>query len=60
MTVRLGSHDAWNIARILNERRRGAGFGIPNRIAVFFDGKPITPVGYESPTAPVDVGRCIG
>jgi hypothetical protein len=56
----LGSHDEWNIARILNERRRGtAEFGIPNQIAVFFDGKPVTPGDYDSPTAPGDVGRCI-
>jgi hypothetical protein len=56
----LGSHDEWNIVRILNDRRRGiAEFGIPNQIAVLFDGKPVTPGGYESPTAPGDVGRCI-
>jgi hypothetical protein len=46
--------------RILNDRRRGiAEFGVPNQIAVLFDGKPVTPGGYESPTAPGDVGRCI-
>ena len=56
----LGSHDEWNIARILNERRRGvAEFGIPNQIALFFDGKPVIPGGYESPAAAGDVGRCI-
>ena len=56
----LGSHDEWNIARILNDRRRGvAEYGIANQIAVFFDGKPVTPGGYESPTASGDVGRCI-
>ena len=56
----LGSHDEWNIVRILNDRRRGiAEFGIPNQIAVLYDGKPMTPGGYESPTAPGDVGRCI-
>ena len=56
----LGSHDEWNIARILNERRRGVSeLGIPNQIALFFDGKPVTPGGYESPAASGDVGRCI-
>jgi hypothetical protein len=56
----LGSHDEWNIARILNERRRGvAEFGIPNQIALFFDGQPIAPGGYETPASLGDVGRCI-
>ena len=56
----LGSHDEWNVARILNERRRGVSeLGIPNQIALFFDGKPVAPGGYESPAASGDVGRCI-
>jgi hypothetical protein len=55
-----GSHDEWNIARLINARRRGADdFGIANQLAIFFDGLPQTPGGYESPTAPGDVGRCI-
>jgi hypothetical protein len=55
-----GSHDEWNIARSINVRRRGAtDFGIANQLAIFFDGLPQTPGGYESPTAPGDVGRCI-
>ncbi len=37
-----GSHDEWNIARMLNERRRGADdSGIANQLAVFFDGQPV-------------------
>ena len=56
----LGSHDEWNIARILNDRRRGvADLGIPNQIALFFDGQPILPGGYDASTSPGDVGRCI-
>jgi hypothetical protein len=56
----LGSHDEWNIARLINARRRGAtDFGIPNQLAVFFDGLPQTPGGYESTTTAGDVGRCI-
>ena len=56
----LGSHDEWNIARLINARRRGATeFGIANQLAIFFDGLPQTPGGYESPTAPGDVARCI-
>jgi hypothetical protein len=55
-----GSHDEWNIARLINDRRRGAAdFGIANQLAVFFDGHPVTPGGYENPTASGDVGRCI-
>lgn len=56
----LGSHDEWNIARILNERRRGiAELGIPNQLALFFDGKPVIPGGFEIASATGDVGRCI-
>jgi hypothetical protein len=55
-----GSHDEWNIARLINDRRRGAtDYGIANQLAIFFDGHPQTPGGYESPTANGDVGRCI-
>nr|WP_244422915.1 hypothetical protein [Bradyrhizobium sp. ORS 278] len=55
-----GSHDEWNIARMINDRRRGAtDYGIANQLAVFFNGQPTSPGGYESPTAAGDVGRCI-
>ena len=55
-----GSHDEWNIARAINERRRGAvDFGIANQLAIFFDGQPVTPGGYENPAASGDTGRCI-
>jgi hypothetical protein len=55
-----GSHDEWNIARLINEHRRGAtDYGIANQLAIFFDGHPQTPGGYESPAASGDVGRCI-
>jgi hypothetical protein len=55
-----GSHDEWNIARSINDRRRGAtDYGIANQLAIFFDGHPQTPGGYESLTAGGDVGRCI-
>ncbi|MGJ4941527.1 hypothetical protein ACQR1W_13215 [Bradyrhizobium sp. HKCCYLS1011] len=55
-----GSHDEWNIARLINDRRRGAAdFGIANQLAVLFDGQPVSPGGYETPTASGDVGRCI-
>jgi hypothetical protein len=55
-----GSHDEWNIARLINERRRGAtDFGIANQLAVMFDGQPVSPGGYETPTTAGDAGRCI-
>jgi hypothetical protein len=55
-----GSHDEWNIARLINVRRRGAtDFGIANQLAIFFDGQPQSPGAYESPTAAGDTGRCV-
>jgi hypothetical protein len=55
-----GSHDEWNIARILNDRRRGAdSLGIANELAIFFDGKPVNPGNYETAVASGDAGRCI-
>jgi hypothetical protein len=60
VTYSYGSHDEWNIARLINARRRGATeFGIANQLAIFFDGLPQTPGGYEIPTTAGDVGRCI-
>jgi hypothetical protein len=55
-----GSHDEWNIARLINVRRRGAtDYGIANQLAIFFDGQPQSPGAYEIPTAPGDAGRCV-
>jgi hypothetical protein len=55
-----GSHDEWNIARLLNERRRGAAdFGIANQLPMLFDGEAVNPGSYEAPAAGGDVGRCI-
>ena len=55
-----GSHDEWNIARIINERRRGADdFGIANQLSILFDGRAAAPGAAEAPIASGDVGRCI-
>ena len=55
-----GSHDEWNIVRILNERRRGATkSGIADQIAVWFDGRAAVPGAYEQSIAAGDAGRCI-
>jgi hypothetical protein len=55
-----GSHDEWNIARIINERRRGADdFGIANQLSILFDGRAAAPGAAEASIAGGDVGRCI-
>jgi hypothetical protein len=55
-----GSHDEWNIVRLLNERRRGADdFGIGNQIAIMFDGRATSPADFEIGDAAGDVGRCV-
>ena len=55
-----GSHDEWNIIRILNERRRGATRrGIADQIAVWFDGRAAVPGAYEQAIAAGDAGRCV-
>jgi hypothetical protein len=60
VTYSYGSHDEWNIARLINVRRRGAtDLGIANQLAIFFDGQPQSPGAYEIPTSAGDVGRCV-
>ena len=55
-----GSHDEWNIARIINERRRGsADYGVANQLGIVFDGAAAAPGAAEAPIASGDVGRCI-
>jgi hypothetical protein len=54
-----GSHDEWNIARLINERRRGsADFGIARQLAILFDGQAAPPAEYEASVASGYVGRC--
>ncbi len=49
----LGSHDEWNIWRLLNERRRASGkYGISDQIAGYFEGRQIAPGATVVPTAP--------
>ena len=56
----LGSHDEWNIARMLNERRRGAAeYGIGNQLGIMYDGRSAAPGNYDASVAGGDVGRCI-
>jgi hypothetical protein len=55
-----GSHDEWNILRILNERRRGAdGYGVTNQLPVLFDGRALPPGSFEDGVALGYAGRCV-
>jgi hypothetical protein len=55
-----GSHDEWNIARIINERRRGAtDYGLANQLGIMFDGAAAAPGAAEAPISSGDAGRCV-
>jgi S1/P1 Nuclease len=55
----IGSHDEWNISHLLNERRRASDeFGIGNQISILFDGRGVTPGGFEGSAAGGNVGAC--
>jgi hypothetical protein len=48
----LGSHDEWNIARAVNEKRRSASrTAIARQWGIWFDGHPVPPSAYETPAA---------
>jgi S1/P1 nuclease len=61
-----GSHDEWNIAELLNQRRRASDlpgsdsqqFGIGDQIAIFFDGQAVTPGNFDAGAAVGTVGSC--
>jgi len=54
-----GSHDEWNILRVLNDKRRGgAQFGVANQIASFYDGHATPPSAAEQGISTGYVGRC--
>ena len=57
-----GSHDEWNIVRLINERRRHeqhrAEFGMARQLAVLFDGQALAPGPVETVTAPGYLGGC--
>jgi hypothetical protein len=55
-----GSHDEWNIARIINERRRGStDYGLANQLGIMFDGAAAAPGAAEAPISSGDAGRCV-
>ena len=55
----LGSHDEWNIARLINEGRRKTAGGIALQWAIWFDGNPASPSQLEASAAPGYVGACL-
>jgi hypothetical protein len=59
VSVSRGSHDEWNIVRLVNERRRAdPKLGMGNQIAVMFDGHGIDPADAEAPVSEGYVGKC--
>ena len=56
----LGSHDEWNIAKAINERRRSANkaTGITDQLGVLFDGRGAAPALLEGPVQAGDAGQC--
>jgi hypothetical protein len=55
-----GSHDEWNIVNLLNAKRQAhlGALGIENQIAIFFDGRQISPGSYPTQAMP-GYGRLI-
>ena len=54
-----GSHDEWNIFRIINERRRAdPKLGVPNQLPVLFDGRGVPAVDTENLVSEGYVGQC--
>lgn len=54
-----GSHDEWNILRLINAKRLGGTqFGVANQIASFYDGRPTPPSAAEQPVSNGYMGRC--
>ena len=54
-----GSHDEWNILRLINVKRLGGTqFGVANQIASFYDGRPTPPSAAEQTVSNGYMGRC--
>jgi 2-polyprenyl-6-methoxyphenol hydroxylase-like FAD-dependent oxidoreductase len=59
ITFSYGSHDEWNILRLINVKRLGGTqFGVANQIASFYDGRPTPPSAAEQPVSNGYMGRC--
>jgi len=54
-----GSHDEWNIIRLINERRRSdPKLGVPNQLPVLFDGRSVPAADSEAGISEGYVGKC--
>jgi hypothetical protein len=55
-----GSHDEWNIVRMINQKRRAADAksGIAAQMGVFFDGRQVAPGLFETPVAAGNADAC--
>ncbi|MGV7219690.1 hypothetical protein [Bradyrhizobium sp. UFLA05-112] len=55
-----GSHDEWNIVKIINAKRRASDStaGFAKQMGVFFDGKPIAPGLFELPVTDGNARAC--
>jgi hypothetical protein len=54
-----GSSDEWNIVTAINDRRRAdAKLGIPNQIAILYDGRGIQPGSVGAKAAEGYTGKC--
>jgi hypothetical protein len=54
-----GSHDEWNILRLINVKRLGGTqFGVASQIASFYDGRATPPSAAEQPVSNGYMGRC--
>jgi hypothetical protein len=59
ITFSYGSHDEWNILRLINVKRLGGTqFGVANQIASFYDGRSTPPSAAEQPVTNGYMGRC--
>jgi hypothetical protein len=56
-----GSHDEWNIVHLLNAKRQAhlGARGVEDQIAIFFDGRQISPGSYPTQAMP-GYGRIVG
>jgi hypothetical protein len=59
-TVSLGAHDEWNVVTQANKVRRATlgKDGVATQVAMWFDGKPVSPLDYESTISAGNVGTC--
>jgi hypothetical protein len=54
-----GSHDEWNIVRLINERRRAEQkLGTANQLPLFFDGRSVPAADAETTVSEGYVGKC--